>query len=136
MTQALTRNKTPELLAHLGAGLSTHLVKFGLQEIQASEAALDFMDWMKRELGGQIIYFPKGFKARVDDRSIEIHDKRSAGASIDELVREYGLTTQGVYKLLSAERLRRRLARDAEAEARRAVDKNRWKREGANGDVL
>ncbi len=129
MAQAMTRDKTPELLAHLGAGLSIHLVKFGLQETQASEAALDFMDWLKKELGGQLIYFPKGARKDSDNRAAEIYEKHCAGASVNSLVHEYGLSITRVYKLLAQERLRRRLERDAELEVRHQTDIARWKRE-------
>lgn len=129
-------SKTPELLSYIGAGLSTHLEKLGFQEMQASEAALDFMEWLRHELGGQLIYFPKGAKKDHDDRAAEVYDKHFRGATVGELVQEYKLSAARVYRLLAQERLRRRLERDAEAEARRKTDAARWKREGGIGDDL
>jgi len=136
-TKPVTANKSPEILAMIGAELSVHLGKSGLKDDKVSDIALGFMETLRKTLGGQLVYFPKGAKIDMDKLSVEIYDKHFHGAAVHDLVQEYNVSTAYIYRVLASERARRKQERDAEAEARREArrdaDKDRWKREGGLG---
>ena len=141
MTQELKakrehRSKGPELLAHFGAVLADRLNKEGLAERKASEVALNVMDFMKVEFGGQNIYFPMGFYQSQDEKADEIFKKFMEGASVPELASEYGHSIQWIYRLIANVRAQRKAAREEERRAEQAKAKQRWKREGGIGDDL
>ncbi len=121
--------KGPEVLAYMGTILANHLGKEGLPEGKASEVALNVMDIMKDQFGGQNIYFPKGTQVSVEEKAEEIFAKFKAGISIPELAHEYGHSIQWVYKLIADVRAKHKKARNAEFEAQRAKSQERWKRE-------
>ncbi|MOA51248.1 Mor transcription activator family protein [compost metagenome] len=87
------------------------------------------MDWLRAELGGQLVYFPKHRRAEMDERAAELYDRHWQGASIYDLVQEFKLSVPHVYQLLAQERQRRRQERDAQADATHQADRARWRRE-------
>lgn len=112
-TEPGSRSKGPEVLAHFGAVLATHLCKEGVQEHKASEISLNVMDVMKLHFGGQLIYFPQGVQLANEQRAFEMLEKFEGGASISELAAEYQNSVQWVYKLIKAARDKRREQRRA-----------------------
>ena len=102
------KSKGPEVLAHFGAVLAARLGKEGLPEHKASEVALNIMDVMKLEFGGQLVYFPMGLCVKVEAKAEEIYEKFKAQTTIPELAQEYGHSIQYVYRLIKGVRDKRR----------------------------
>lgn len=127
--KTLERKRGPELLAHFGTVLADRLAKEGQPPEKASEIALNIMDYMRVEFGGQNIYFPQGIRKKSDAKAVEIFDKFYAGTSIQELAYEYQHSIQWIYKIVADERARRKAVREAEREAQRAKEQERWERE-------
>ena len=103
-----SKSKGPELLAHFGAVLAARLGKEGLPEHKASEVALNVMDVMKLEFGGQLVYFPMGLCVNTEAKAEEIYEKFKAQTSVSDLAQEYGHSIQYVYRLLKGVRDKRR----------------------------
>ncbi|WP_103462847.1 Mor transcription activator family protein [Pseudomonas putida] len=133
-------NKASELIAFIGTGFSQHLEKHVHDTSMVSEATLDFMGWLRTEMGGQLVYFPKEFKIDREVTFSDIYDQHLHGTPVHELVRGFKLSTQTIYRAIASEREKRRLERDALEAARRQKSRDksfeRWKREGGNGDAI
>jgi len=133
-------NKASELIAFIGAGFSKHLETHVRDAAKVSEATLDFMDWLRAEMGGQLVYFPKEFRIDKEATFSDIYNQHLHGIPVHELVREFKLSTPAIYRAIASEREKRRLERDALESARRQEQRDksfeRWKREGGNGDAI
>ncbi|MEG6631208.1 Mor transcription activator family protein [Pseudomonas aeruginosa] len=132
----LRSNKASELIAFIGSGFSEHLGKHVRDEATVSKATLDFMDWIRTHLGGQQVYFPRELQVDKAEQFAEIYDKHFHGTSIQDLVLEYKVSTQAIYRAIASEREKRRLERDALEQERLSRSRERWKREGGNGDAV
>lgn len=126
-----------ELSASMAAVIGTLLRKHGLGEEKSDNIALEAMEEMRYNYGGQQIYFAR--QERVENNSIyeEIFARFYANeVSVADLATEYGFSLAWTYKIIRQVRAARRAA--SEAQAGEAVKRNqeRWKREGGNGDAV
>lgn len=109
-----SRKKGPEVLAYFGVVLSEQLGKEGLPEREASNIALNVMDVMKFEFGGQNVYFPQGVVVNRDAKVDEVYRRFMDGESIQDLAHAFGHSIQTIYKLIAEARAKRRAKRDDE----------------------
>jgi Mor family transcriptional regulator len=58
-------------------------------------------DLMRKEWGGQIIYFSKGVQIDISQRDFEMHEKFD-GCNQNQLAREYNLSVTQVYRRLKS----------------------------------
>ena len=128
-TRGLVRKKGSELLAHFSAVMTDQLKHEGVEPRKAEEIAVRLMEHMRKEFGGQNVYFTKEACKEIEAKAAAIYDKWQAGTPIEELAHEYDHSIQWIYRLIADERARRRAERDAEATSRRAAEHARWKRE-------
>ena len=105
------------MLGHFAIVICEELKRYGLPEHDANEAALNLMVAMKKEFGGQLIYFPLRQLAKNDSKAVETHEKFKAGKTIPELVFETGHSTQWVYRLIANGRAIRKAEREAKRQA-------------------
>ena len=114
-TQAKTIiNNAPEILSYLGASLAHRLEKEGIDSQKASHIALNMMDVMRKEFGGQLLYFPKGIQLDIDQKAFDILDKFYKGATISELAHEYQHSIQYIYKVIAKARAKFKAERAAQ----------------------
>lgn len=109
------RSKGPEVIAHFGAVLADRLEKEGIGSHAASQIALNLMDVMKAEFGGQNIYFPMGFHDRAEDKSDAVYQQFMAGATVAQLAAEFGHSETHVYRLIANARAKRKALRSGKA---------------------
>lgn len=128
-TRGLVRKRGSELLAHFSAVMTDQLTHEGVEQRKAEEISVRIMEHMRKEFGGQNVYFTKEACKEVEAKAAAIYDKWQAGTPIEELAHEYDHSIQWVYRLIADERARRRAERDAEDANRRAAAHERWKRE-------
>ncbi|KMN37439.1 hypothetical protein VI26_03285 [Chromobacterium sp. LK1] len=127
--QGPIRKSGPELLSHFCAVVADRLEKNGQTAKQASEIALGIMEYLRKEFGGQNVYFPMGITQSNEAKAIEILDKFYAGTTVQDLAYEYQYSIQWVYRIIADERARRRQEREEDKEAKRAKEHERWSRE-------
>lgn len=110
----MNRNKAPEVLAYFATIVAHELEKVGLPEKEKAEVAINVMERMRFEFGGQLIYFPKNLIANTDARNTEIygHFMRNE-LTISELSFKYGISAQMVYRAIASVRTRNRAERDS-----------------------
>ncbi len=111
MNKSLKRNKGCEVLGYFASVVSHELKRYGLTEHDANEAAANVMVVMKKNFGGQNIYFPTGALVRNAEKSAAIYEQWRAGKTIPELVFETGHSVQWVYRLIADARQAQREAR-------------------------
>ncbi len=128
-TRGLVRKKGSELLAHFSAVMTDQLKHEGVEPRKAEEISVRLMEHMRKEFGGQNVYFTKEACKEVEVKAAAIYDKWQAGEPIEELAHEYDHSIQWIYRLIADERARRRAERAAEDATRRATEHERWKRE-------
>lgn len=97
----LARNNGCEVLGYFADVICSELKRHGLKEHDANDAAASVMLVMKREFGGQVIYFPKGAVANNNDKASAIFAQFQAGKTIPELVFESGHSVQWVYRMIA-----------------------------------
>ncbi|KWC40824.1 hypothetical protein WL51_06970 [Burkholderia ubonensis] len=117
------KSKGPEVLAHMADILTTQLAKDGIAERRANEIALDVIDVMRFEFGGQNIYFPFG-QQNSDEKAEELYTKFMEGSTVQELTVEYGHSIQWVYKLIALARGNRKRERDQQRAQDRAAKRS------------
>lgn len=99
-----SRSKGPELLVDMIQHVSVALAELvNMDESQAKQVAREIADRMATHWGGQIIYFPKGLSYKLSHRDREIYE-RFNGNNHSDLVREYGVSLQWIYKIIKAMR--------------------------------
>ncbi len=124
-----------ELAASMAAVIGDRLRKNGVGMQQADEIALDVMDEVRSQYGGQNVYFAREDKTKNTERADEIYDRfMSNELGVPELAQVYGYSVQWIYHVIRTVRARRRAEREAEAAGKRTADQQRWKREGGIGD--
>ena len=100
MSRVDSRSKGPELLTDLESHSARLAVEhFGVSEEQASIYARALSDFMADNWSGQLIYFPKGMFRRLSERDRKIYAAFN-GTNHDELVREFGVSLQHVYRII------------------------------------
>jgi len=96
-----------ELLVDLADNLSSILTdKVGISKDDAKAVAQEAAAHIADNWGGQSVYIPMDLVARMSSRNAEIF-KAFTGDNISELVREFGLSRQAIYRIVKAERQRR-----------------------------
>ncbi|KAF7598385.1 MAG: hypothetical protein CGU29_12765 [Candidatus Dactylopiibacterium carminicum] len=125
----LVRKRGSELLAHFSVVMTDQLRHEGIELRKAEEISVRIMKCMRKEFGGQNVYFAKETSQKIEEKAAAIYDKWQAGTAIEELAHEYDHSIQWVYRLIADERARRCAERDAKEANRRAADYSRWKRE-------
>lgn len=112
----MNRSKGPEVLAYFATIVADELGKIGLPEKEKTEVAINVMERMRFEFGGQLIYFPKNVTANADARNNEIygHFMRNE-LTIPELSFKYGISAQMVYRAIASVRARNRAEHDTRA---------------------
>ncbi|EAU0196824.1 hypothetical protein ATQ06_13005 [Salmonella enterica] len=128
-----SRKKGAEVLAYFGVVLSEQLGNAGLPEDSASKIALDVMDIMKFEFGGQNIYFPRGRIEQCRDKADEVYAKFMNGESIQSLAHEFGHSIQWIYQMIAQVRARLKAEREAARTVGAKADYQRWKKENGRG---
>lgn len=125
-----SRQKGNEVIAYFAMLLTSLLKSKGVDEKDANVIAVDAMDVMKKEFGGQNIYFSKEVQAKASERNNELYDRWMRNeTSIEDLAYEYEISIQRVYQIINEVRFKRRNERDAEREEQRSKEFDRWKRE-------
>ena len=93
------RNNSLELLDDLARHIHTIVKKHGMTEELAHYISQESADLMATHWGGQNIYFPMGIRRKLSTRDAEIYAKFN-GINHSELVREYGVSLQWLYRIL------------------------------------
>lgn len=100
-------SKGPELLVDLADHTAAILREMTpLDEPLIARISRELVDRQRHNWGGQLVYFPKGDSLEIAERDLQMYAEFN-GHNHDELVRNYGLSLQQVYKRL-------RLVRDSE----------------------
>lgn len=119
-----------ELTAHLAAVLGHQLMGEGIDTKRAEDISLNVMEEIRNQYAGQNVYFPQNAKAKTSERDLEIYERYARNElTIAQIVHEYGISIQWAYHILRTVRIKLREQRDAEIEAQRAAEHERWKRE-------
>lgn len=119
-----------ELTSHLAAVLSAQLIKRGVDAKNSEEISLHVMDEVRNQYGGQNVYFPRDVRLKISERDMEIYERYTRNElSMAEIVQEYGISLQWAYAIVRTVRDKLKKLREAEREAERAKEQQRWKRE-------
>lgn len=119
-----------ELTSHLAAVLSAQLIKRGVDAKNSEEITLHVMDEVRNQYGGQNVYFPRDFRLKVSERDMEIYERYTRNElSMAEIVQEYGISLQWAYAIVRTVRDKLKKMREAEREAEKTKEHERWKRE-------
>jgi Mor family transcriptional regulator len=89
----------PELYDDMGQIVSRELYAMGFPPENSKQGAFRIMDTIRRELGGSVMYLPKGLSYDLSPRDQEIFDKFN-GRNYYELAREYDLTEMQVRNIV------------------------------------
>lgn len=93
------KSRGPELLIDLIDKTAAVLLDAGLDKENAMKCAHAIGNHMRKEWGGQMLYFPKGLAADISARDLEMY-KRFDGTNHEVLAKEYDLSVQWVYKVI------------------------------------
>lgn len=119
-----------ELTAHLAAVLGHQLMGQGIDTKRAETIAMDVMEEVRSQYAGQNVYFPRGTKVEIFERDLEIYERHARNElTISQIVQEYGISVQWAYHILRNVPAKLRQQREAERQAQRTVEHERWKRE-------
>lgn len=119
-----------ELISHLAAVLSALLIKRGFDAKNSEEITLHVMDEVRHQYGGQNVYFPRDLRLKVSQRDMEIYERYTRNElSMAEIVQEYGISLQWAYAIVRTVRDKLKEMREAEREAKKTKECERWKRE-------
>ncbi len=92
-----------ELLSDLADRITTYLVGLGHPEESARHIAETIALDMANNWGGQLIYFPKGRFVLLPRRDRQIYAAFN-GSNIKDLVQQYGVCEQHIYRIIKAMR--------------------------------
>lgn len=87
-----------EVLDSIQNSLMQSLIRSGIGEDVAINAASEARELIRTDFGGQMVYFTKSVK--FDERDIEIA-KKWTGSNMAELAREYKLSVGRIYRCIS-----------------------------------
>lgn len=88
------------LLAGIADAAARVLRDHGVDPAVAEQAANAVADHITHDHSGQVIYFPHDLGYRLAPRDREILEAHRNGASLYELRRRYGMTEEGLRKLI------------------------------------
>ncbi len=91
----------PEVLEDLKDKLTELLREEGIDDKPAGEIAFRATEMVRLDWGGLNLYIPKGRPLGPSDRDLEIY-RRFSVENRDHLCKEFGITTQRLYQILSA----------------------------------
>lgn len=97
-----------ELLVDLADNLTTMLTdKLNVPEIKAKAVAQEATALIADNWGGQSVYIPMDIKARASSRNKKIIEAFT-GDNVSDLVREFNLSKQTIYRIVKEEREKRK----------------------------
>ena len=102
-----------DLLAYMSEIIANELEKSKIEPHAASQIALNTLDTMRLNFGGQLIYFPSGQSIERDKFLEEVWQKFSNGVSVKELAQEYKKSIQHIYKTIAKKRAMLKAEREA-----------------------
>lgn len=88
------------LLAGVADAAARVLRAHGIDPAIAEQAAAAVADCVAEEHSGQVVYFPHDMGYKLAPRDRAILEAHRAGTTLYELRRTYGLTEEGIKKLL------------------------------------
>ncbi|SUA57999.1 Mor transcription activator family protein [Oligella urethralis] len=94
-----SRRKIPELLEYLSKAIEAQLKKFEISDVQAESVGIHVSNKIAEDLGGQLLYIPKGVSLRLSLRDLQIY-KEYNGKNHAELSKKHGLSVQHIYKII------------------------------------
>ncbi|MCG9057581.1 hypothetical protein LH452_01250 [Laribacter hongkongensis] len=119
-----------EVAASLAATLGQCLRNHGIADEASDAIALDVLQEVHRTYGGQNLYFPREQKANISERDAEIYERFSNNElSVPDIAQEYGFSLQWAYHIIRTVRAKLKEEREAERQAQRDKEHDRWKRE-------
>ncbi len=96
-----------ELLEDVAAQTATILAEFpGIDHDLREQIGYSLADHLADHWAGQHVYMPMDAAFRCSARERSILQERSAGTSIGDLARKYGMTERSIYRLLRRAALR------------------------------
>ncbi|MDP3848103.1 MAG: Mor transcription activator family protein [Pseudomonas sp.] len=129
--------KGSELAASMAAVIGDRLRKCGVDEHRADRIALEVLDEVRSQYGGQNVYFARDTQSKSSARDNEIFDRFDRNElTIPGIVEQYGISLQWAYQIIRKIRAARREEREAIAAKARELSQERWKREGGIGHDL
>jgi len=101
-----SKSRGPELLNDLqdkAANLMRE--KLGIDGEVADGFARALVDQVRRDWGGQLLYFPKGLSMELSDRDLALYQEwDGTRPHLQELAAREGLSEQWMYKIMKAAR--------------------------------
>lgn len=97
MNMKARRSAFYRLIAETAARVAASL---GLPSDHADHVGCAIADEIAQEMGGQVLSFPKDDRYQLSAREQEIMAVRTAGASFAEIAKRFGMTENGVRKLI------------------------------------
>lgn len=98
-----------EFAASLAVVVADRLRQRGVKDGEADEIAIDVLNEVRFQFGGQTIYFALEDKTMRSALHEEIYDKyKNSPMVVAELAKEYGFTAAWVYQIIRTVRLKRR----------------------------
>lgn len=93
------KSRGPELLIDLIDKAAAVLLEYGIDKDKAKVCAHAIGNHMRKEWGGQMLYFPKGLAADISARDLEMYNEFD-GTNHEVLAKKYDLSVQWVYKVI------------------------------------
>ncbi|MBV2081958.1 MULTISPECIES: Mor transcription activator family protein [Pseudomonas] len=119
-----------EFAASMAVAVADQLRKRGIKEHEADEIAVEVLNEVRFQFGGQTVYFPLEDKAMKSALHEEIYSKyENSQMGVAELAKEYGFSVAWVYQIIRTIRLKRREELDEAKVKTRKNSIERWKRE-------
>jgi len=100
------KNRSPELLRDLTDKATALAVEqVGLDREAAARLARALVDMMRKDWGGQLIYFPKGQGIDLTERDLEFYNRWNGTTEhLEQLSAEYNVSIQWAYQIIKAVR--------------------------------
>lgn len=109
----VTRRIEAELLADLSAKVAEQVLAAALCDAKRAQAIGDAVaSGIARDWGGQNVYIPMDLAAQRAQRNAQILE-RYTGDNVSQLVVEFRLSEQAIYRIIAAERDRVKAEREA-----------------------
>jgi len=93
----------PPLLVEFFQQLSCELQKNDIEKPLATDVAKNVVDSLRRNLGGSMMYIPKG-KLIDSDEKCEAIRKAFTGKNHQELSTRYGVCIQSIYRIVKTKK--------------------------------
>lgn len=95
-----------EFFAAIDDAVQRVLMEQGVDEALRQQCGAAVADGLAQEYASQEIYVPQDFGYKLSLREVEILNRHRAGATIQELQRDYNMTRPGLQRLLKRARTR------------------------------